>query len=152
MATVVLGIGGNVGDRISIQGQCIEVLNEQVGQVTRVSALYWNGSVDFDSKHLFANRCVVVETDLDPLELLAVTQQIEADFGRVKEKAGSSDRTLDIDIIAYGSTIEQNEALTIPHPRMHDRIFVLLPMLEVMPGWKHPRLNRSLQTLLSNLS
>ncbi len=97
----------------------------------------------------YLNGVVEIETDLHPPELLKHLQSIEQKLGRASHQARWGPRTVDLDIVAYGNEIVESEQLTLPHPRMHERSFVLLPMQELAPHWKHPKLGKSIDELLN---
>ena len=94
----------------------------------------------------YRNGVVLVETSLDSRELLGVLRSIESDFGRRRAESNAS-RTLDLDLIAYGREQCEAEGLTIPHPRAADRLFVMGPLSEVLPDWRHPVLRRTARAL-----
>ena len=153
MAEVVLGIGGNIGDQRRIQQECMHLLLARVGRVLRSSGIYWNAASGYESERLYTNRCVLIETELQSEELLTVINAIEQELGRVRVKGQrNTDRTLDIDIISIGSFTCSSEGLTVPHPRMHERPFVLIPFQEVSPVWNHPVLGMSVVQLINELN
>lgn len=127
-----LSLGSNLGDRFDILQQAVRVINVSLGKVTKVSAIYETEPVGFSSPGLFLNACVLVETELNPLELLKGINTIEHKFGRVRNPAGGYiSRTLDIDILFYDNINIDNEEITIPHPRLEERLFVLVPLCEL---------------------
>jgi 2-amino-4-hydroxy-6-hydroxymethyldihydropteridine diphosphokinase len=123
MTTLILLLGGNLGDRIFYLR---EGLTEQPA---------------------FYNQALVFKTVLPALDVLAHTQQIEKDLGRIrKERWGA--RMIDIDILFYGQHIMNTPALQLPHPQLHLRRFALVPLAEILPVWEHPVLEKSIQELL----
>ena len=144
---VVLIIGGNLYDRMALIDQCRKSLADSLGPYTNVSAVYeseaWGGKSDGN----YLNQVLVVETDLSPIEILEKIQAIEQQVGRDRtEKWGN--RTMDIDILFFGKEIIENKLLTIPHPYLHLRRFVLVPMAEILPDWIHPAFQKSVRELL----
>ncbi len=156
----MLLLGGNMGDVRARLEVCRELLAQRVGELVATSSEAESEPWGFTSPLKFVNQAVVVRTSLPAEELLVATQSIECDLGRdrvaelaQKELSGEvyASRKIDVDIITYGSHIIEREDLVIPHPRMHEREFVLRPMVEVMPRWSHPILNITAEELLKNV-
>lgn len=135
MHTVYLGLGSNLGDRNHAIECAVRLIGERVGRVARVSSLIRTAPWGFESDNEFVNAAVCVETSLSPRDVLAVTQAIERDMGRaVKSRDGCyHDRTIDIDILIYDDIRVDEPDLKIPHPFMHERDFVMIPLREIMP-------------------
>jgi 2-amino-4-hydroxy-6-hydroxymethyldihydropteridine diphosphokinase len=133
---VVLGLGGNKGDREKFLFHAIEALNEHF-QLLRVSRIYETDAWGGVAKGKFLNQLAIISTSLIPEEVLEVIQQIEKDLGRTREEPWG-DRTIDIDILYYGNQIVQEKNLKIPHPYLASRRFVLVPLNEILPEKKHP--------------
>lgn len=130
-ASAYLGLGTNLGDRLGNLGRAVEGLAAQPGvRVVRSSRVYETDPLGGPSQPEYLNAVVEVETDLTPLELLEACRRVEADLGRVRvERWGP--RTIDVDVLTYGDeTIDQPD-LVVPHPRMHERAFVLVPLAEL---------------------
>ena len=132
--TVYLALGTNLGDRIENIRRVTERIGELVGCVVRRSALYESEPVGFRSEHWFVNAALCCTTALTPRQLLAVTQQIEREMGRTRKSANGiyHDRIIDIDILLYDDICINEPDLQIPHPRMHERSFVMQPLADVM--------------------
>ena len=140
MHQVYLGLGSNIGDRRQCIADAIRLVSERVGAVLRQSTLIETEPWGFQSKHKFLNGVILCETDRSPREVLALTQQIERDLGR-KKKSHSSlltphssryhDRPIDIDILLYDDLTVDEPDLRIPHPLMHERDFVMIPLNEI---------------------
>lgn len=146
---VLLLLGGNLGDRADLLRQARGLLAQYAGKIVRQSALYESEPWGFVSPGWFMNQVIELETALPPLQLLSVTQQIEKSLGREKlPGAGYASRTIDIDILFFGKQIIRTPGLVIPHPRLHERLFALLPLCEIMPDMEHPVLKKTLRTLL----
>lgn len=155
MNRVALLIGGNQGDRQALIQQATALIQERIGTVAAASRIYetapW-GTFDSPQPNFF-NRGLLVETALTAHEVLRAALAIEAELGRVR-KAGSrlySGRPMDIDLIFYNDEVIETPELTIPHPRMHQRLFVLEPLAEIMPEYRHPVLHKTVHELLTNL-
>jgi 2-amino-4-hydroxy-6-hydroxymethyldihydropteridine diphosphokinase len=133
MATVYLGLGTNLGDKKENMATAVKLLAERVGEVLALSTLYETQPWGFKSENTFLNAAIAIETRFPPLELLNITKQIEWEMGR-KEKSDDSykDRIIDIDILMYDDVTIQTDELTIPHPLMHKRDFVKIPLAEVV--------------------
>jgi 2-amino-4-hydroxy-6-hydroxymethyldihydropteridine diphosphokinase len=156
--TVLLGLGSNVGDRVETLTAAVYALDDVDGLVVEdVSAIYetepWPPPDDPRSVHQepYHNLVVRAVTSLDPAALLAETQLIEAAFGRDREtEVRWGPRTLDIDLLLFGDQEVETPTLVVPHPRLAERAFVLVPLLEVMPGGTLPD-GRRLTALLRDL-
>ncbi|MDX1911980.1 MAG: 2-amino-4-hydroxy-6-hydroxymethyldihydropteridine diphosphokinase [Saprospiraceae bacterium] len=143
---VYLGLGSNIGDRAANLRAGMALLDKEVGKIAKKSHLYetqpW-GKTDQDP---FLNQVIMLNTSLDPRELLEKITRIERELGRErKEKWGP--RTLDIDILLYGKRVVRDKGLEIPHPEMHKRGFVLAPLMEIAPDLEHPLLHKQIDEL-----
>lgn len=147
MTKVYLGLGSNVGDREQQLNEALRLLDGQPGiQVTQVSSLFETAPVGYVDQPDFLNLCAEIETNLTPQEVLESGLKIEQQLHRVrKERWGP--RTLDIDILLYGNEIIENQALSIPHPRMAERAFVLVPLQEIAPEVIHPLLQTKIKDI-----
>lgn len=148
--SLLLSVGGNIGDTTEQFGRLWQLLNERVGKVTVVSPYYKTAPWGFESDHTFTNAAAEVLTTLAPIEVLDATQEIERLLGRTSKSEDGiyHDRTIDIDLIAYNDIVMQTERLTLPHPLMEKRRFVLQPLYDIAPDWVHPLLHRSVRQLL----
>lgn len=144
---VLLGLGANEGDPVAQLAAAVEGLSRVV-RIGGVSSLYRSEPVGFAAQPDFYNLVVHGWTGLDPAELLGAAQEIERALGRRRSFANGP-RTIDVDLLAFGERVMRTEALTLPHPRLHLRGFVLHPLAEVAPGWRHPVLLRTARELLS---
>jgi len=146
---VYLSLGSNVGDRGAHLRDAIARLGA-VGRVLSVSSFYETGPVEFTEQPWFLNCAVEMETDRSPEELIAGLLQIEREMGRVRTgKKGP--RKIDIDILLFGNLIIDSPRLTIPHPAMAQRRFVLEPLAEIAAGVRHPVLKKTVRELLELL-
>ena len=132
--TVYLSLGSNIGDRKKTLRSAISLIDERAGSVEAVSSFIETTPVGFKSEHNFINCAVRLTTSKDPFELLKLTQDIERELGRTKKSINLiySDRSIDIDILLYGSALIETPALQIPHPRMYERDFVMRPLKEIL--------------------
>lgn len=146
---VVLLIGGNLGDRFLYLSQALGRIRAAF-QLIKKSGVYeteaWGGS----SSGNYLNQALLVQTDLQPSQVLAIGKEIEESLGR-KRDVHWGDRTMDIDIIYFDDTIIHTPLLTIPHPLLHQRRFVLLPLVELIPFFVHPVFQLNQLELLSKL-
>lgn len=153
MTTAYLGLGSNLGQKEKFIKSAITEIERQIGHIVAQSAFYESAPWGFDSPHSFINACVAVETILNPQECLYTLNKIEKAMGRSKKaKEGYADRVIDIDILFYGETVLQEKNLIIPHPLLHQRLFVLEPLLEIAPDLIHPLLKKPVCTLLKEIS
>ena len=134
MHTVYLSLGSNLGDKEQNLASAISEIARRIGDITAQSAFLETEPWGFDSDNAFLNAAVCVETQLSPYELLHTTQQIERDLGRMQksEQGVYHDRIIDIDILLYDDLHIQTPELTIPHPLIQQRDFVLIPLKEIM--------------------
>ena len=149
MTTVYLGLGTNIGNRKENLTRAIETLSLALGQYTALSTFIETTPWGFDSANSFLNCTVAFETELTPQQLLDTTERIERELGRTAKSNGGvyHDRIIDIDILLYGDDIIDTARLTIPHPLMHLRDFVLEPLAEIAPHVIHPTTGKSIAQL-----
>jgi 2-amino-4-hydroxy-6-hydroxymethyldihydropteridine diphosphokinase len=149
MKTAYLSLGSNIGDREAMLQAALDRLHSSDLVVRRVSSVYETEPVDFKEQRFFLNLAAEVETELFPMMLLTRIQKIELALGRRRAGQAKGPRTIDIDILLYGSSQVQSGRLEIPHPRMHERRFVLAPMVELAPDLRHPALRGTMRELLA---
>jgi 2-amino-4-hydroxy-6-hydroxymethyldihydropteridine diphosphokinase len=145
MTIVYLGLGSNIGDKEASINKAITMIT-RAGDVKRVSPLYLTEPVGDIEQEWFLNCVVEVETDKDPEALLSSLQIIEKKLGK-KKTVKNGPRTMDIDILLYGNQIMNLKDLVIPHPRLHQRLFVLQPMMDLNPDFVHPVLKKTIREL-----
>ncbi len=139
MPFVYLSLGSNLGNKMQKMKAAISRLSNEAGRLIKQSDFHTSKAWGFKSENDFINVVVQIETSLSPFELLAKTQEIERDLGRISKTEGVySDRLIDIDILLYDDLIVDEPSLKIPHPLMTERDFVMIPLLEVAPQLIHP--------------
>ena len=145
-----LSLGTNLGNKRENLTRAIELLSLALGKCIAVSQFIETTPWGFESDNSFLNCAVAFDTDLAPLELLDITESIERGLGRTQKSNNGHyrDRIIDIDILLYGDNIIVNDRLTIPHPLMHKRDFVLEPLAEIAPETQHPVLHKSIKQLM----
>ena len=148
MNKVFLGLGTNLGDREANLRMAVESIIENIGPVVRSSSVYETEPWGFRTEDLFLNMVTEVETKLKPSGLLGRMLMIEANMGRLRSGKGYSSRIIDLDILLYGEKIMDSKSLVIPHPKLHERRFVLVPLCEIAPDLVHPVLKKDIKTLL----
>ncbi len=143
--TVYLSLGSNLGDRVANLEAAIDRLRA-IGEVVRVSSFYETEPVEFTAQPWFLNCVVKLETDKTPKQLLAAIVRIEREMGRRRtQKKGP--RLIDLDILLFGTSVIKSQGLTVPHPAMHERRFVLEPLAEIAPAVRHPVLEHTAREL-----
>lgn len=148
-ATAYLSLGSNLGDRAANLREAIQRLGE-LGKVKQVSSFYETEPVEFTQQPWFLNCAVELETALAPRDLLNGMLAIEHAMGRERIQP-KGPRLIDLDILLYGDTVVHEHGLTIPHPAMHERRFVLEPLAEIAPQVMHPVVKTSVADLLKEL-
>jgi 2-amino-4-hydroxy-6-hydroxymethyldihydropteridine diphosphokinase len=148
--TVFLGLGTNLGDREENLKKAVAMIGENIGEIVSCSSVYETEPWGFQSENLFLNAVVKVKTVLKPPGLLGRILMIEAQLGRLREgeATGYKSRTIDMDILLYGHETVIKKTLQIPHPRIPDRKFVLVPLCEISPETVHPVLKKTMAELL----
>ena len=159
MAKVYLGLGTNLGDKEQNLRDAVQKIEEQVGKIVSLSAFYVTAPWGFSSDNSFLNAAVCVDTELAPLEVLQETQMIEKELGRTQKSVNRmySDRLIDIDLLLYEDLVlsvisASGVELTLPHPLMTERDFVMKPLAEIAPGLVHPVLGKTMKELTSSFS
>lgn len=148
MKRVYLSLGSNLGDRTGNIHRALDALGSEGIEVRRVSSFYRTEPVDVKRQPWFVNCVAEVATDQFPLQLLKTLQRIERDLGR-RRTINKGPRTIDIDILLYENAVVHSAALTIPHERMADRRFVLIPLCELAGNLRHPATQRTILEMLN---
>ena len=156
MTRVFLGIGGNLVPEgyTSVRDGCdaaIEQLAASGFADLESSPWYETAPVPVSDQPCYMNAVILATTSMPPDVTLAALHAVEADFGRVRSVRNAA-RVLDIDLLDYGGVVLQSDEITLPHPRMHQRAFVLLPLRDLAPGWVHPVLQQEVGPLIAALA
>ena len=152
MAIAYLGLGTNVGNKRRNMITAAALLAERVGDILALSGFYETEPWGFESENFFLNAAVKLKTSFSPLEVFQITQQIEKELGRTEKSNGVyHDRIIDIDILLYEDEVLQIPELTLPHPLMHERKFVMDPLAEIAPFVVHPVLKERIIDLKERL-
>jgi 2-amino-4-hydroxy-6-hydroxymethyldihydropteridine diphosphokinase len=149
MSNVYLGLGTNLGDRKQNISKAIEAISLKMS-ISKQSSLYETTAWGYTNQPDFLNQVIQVETNMSPLRLLNFLKKTEVKLGRV-ENFRYGPRLIDIDILFYDDLIKTTSRLQIPHPRIPERAFVLVPLNEIAPGYVHPVLKKTIAELLTKL-
>ena len=145
---VYLSIGSNLGDRLLHLQLAVGMIAYRIGEIKCLSKVVETPAWGFEGE-AFYNACLAVDTPLSPEEVLNQLLEIEEFLGRKRsEKNGYQSRTIDLDIIFYGNQVVKTNRLTLPHPRMQERNFVLAPLAEIAPAVEHPESKLTVESLL----
>lgn len=148
MTKIYLSLGANLGDRQSTMVSAGELIRSRIGQLSSASSFYETAPWGVTDQPAFLNQVVEVETIQQPEDVLRHILEIEHELGRVRyERWGA--RVIDIDLLYFGEEVRDTARLTLPHPRLHERKFVLIPMVEIAPDFIHPHLQKTQTALLS---
>jgi 2-amino-4-hydroxy-6-hydroxymethyldihydropteridine diphosphokinase len=152
MKKVFLCLGSNLGDRAESLKQAELRIAEHLGSIVSVSSVYETEPWGFESENKFLNKVLCIKTDLSPSGLLGRILMIESQLGRIRCETQYQSRNIDIDILFFNNDIVKEPALEIPHPRMHERRFALVPIVEIAPDLVHPVLKKTMKKLLKSCS
>ena len=145
--TVVVGLGSNLDDREYEIKESVNFLST-IGEVVVVSSLYESPPWGYHSSNAYLNACAEIETELSAELVLSKMIEYESSRGRVRNSEGYADRPIDMDIIYYNNELVEMEDLVIPHPYIANRNFVLKPLAEILPNFRHPKLGKTSDELL----
>lgn len=148
MKTAYISLGSNMGDREQLILAAIQALGARGIRIVRRSSIYSTEPVDVATQSWFLNCVLEIETELMPRQLLKTFHEIENELGR-KHTVRRGPRVIDLDILFYGTSVIRTQDLEVPHPRLTQRRFVLVPMVEIAPELRHPLENKSMEELLA---
>ena len=155
METAYIALGANLPSPVGPPHQTLDAAIDRLAELGRLAAkssYYSTDPVGYEDQPTFLNAAIALETPLDPQTLLDRLLEIERSFGRERAHGvPNGPRTIDLDLLLYGDYVLSTQALQLPHPRMAQRSFVLLPMAEIAPERIHPELHRSMSQLLKDL-
>jgi len=143
---VFFSIGGNIGDRSTNLDKAITAIAKKIGPILSISSIYETKAWGIENQPDFLNQVLLVETNLSPLETLETVLAIELKMGRIRERKWYT-RIIDIDLLFFDNRIMTSKKLTIPHPFLEKRNFVLAPLVEIAPNFIHPVLQKSIADL-----
>lgn len=147
MTEVFLLLGSNLGDREELLQRAIQHIDKRCGRFVRQSSVYETEPWGLDGSEQFLNQVVVIETAMTPSQLLAEILEIELELGRIRKSEKMESRVIDIDILFFGARIIDEPLLQVPHPKIPERRFTLVPLLELVPDMLHPVLKKSMRQL-----
>jgi 2-amino-4-hydroxy-6-hydroxymethyldihydropteridine diphosphokinase len=151
MPAVAIGLGTNVGERCENLARALDALRQRIGALTALSRVYESEPIGFREQPEFWNAVALFDTALAPLHVLQHTQTIERELGRVTTIPGGP-RIIDLDVLLYDDDSVSSGSLVVPHPRLHERAFVLRPLAELAPDRIHPQLARSIDALRAGVA
>jgi len=147
MSGLYLSIGGNQGDRLAFLKSARQAISSEIGPVLKRSSVYETKAWGNESQGDFLNQVLKVSSQLSPQDCMTRILEIEKRLGRIREKKWAA-RCIDIDILYYAYKKKKGKKLTIPHPYIQDRMFILIPLVEIAPGFVHPIFRKTNTTLL----
>ena len=161
MSLLYVSLGANIGDRECTLRRAVSDMECRIGPCVAISRMYETSPVGFDSPHAFLNAAAAFRVtacaqpnEADALRVLAITQEIERELGRRQKSVGGryADRPIDIDLLLWDDLQMSQPELTLPHPHLHERHFVLDPLAEIAPDLLHPTLGKSIRAIKAILS
>ena len=148
--TVYLLFGGNIGETKIVFEKASKLLQQKIGPISARSAIYRSKAWGFQSENDFLNQLYLFKTQLSAKQILKICLETEELLGRQRNtKSGYTDRLIDIDILYLDDMIINSEELSVPHPKLQERLFALLPLNEIAPNFIHPVFQKSNKSLLS---
>lgn len=145
-----ISIGTNIGNRLLNIKTAIDEIKINLGEVINISAVYESEPWGFISKNWFYNAIIILKSNIYPQQLIEKLLEIEKTMGRERNEKGYVDRCIDLDVILCENFTICSKNITLPHPKMQERLFVLLPLYEVLPQWIHPRLKKNIYEMIQD--
>jgi len=145
-----IALGSNIGDRLGTIRQAVMLLEERSLRISASSDVFETPPWGMENQPRFLNACVLAETDILPRALLELLLNIESDLGRIRRYKWGP-REIDLDLLFYDDQVFNESGLVLPHPQMHRRAFVLVPLVQIAPDWRHPVLGKSIRELAGSL-
>ncbi len=152
MSKAIISLGSNMGNRVLNLNLAIQKIQFRIGNLISSSAIYESASWGFDAEKSFLNQVIEIETELEPFILLGALLEIENELGRKRNLSTYESRSIDLDVLFYNQVILDSKNLKIPHPKIQDRKFILIPLNEILPNFLHPKFQKSALQLLSECS
>ena len=151
MEVIGISLGSNLGNREKNLESARSDLFESGFILLKLSRIYETLPLGFQSAHIFLNQFIIAQTDHSPDETIMVLQSIEKKMGRKRDNKIIEDRSIDLDLIFFGDQIINQKNLQVPHPRMHERLFVLMPLCDIYPEWIHPQFKKSARQMMDEI-
>ena len=150
---IFFALGTNLGDKQKNIEDAYDKIEERIGRIISVSALYVTEPIGFESENLFVNSVCEVVSNMDIYSIFVQTQSIEREIGRLEKSQNLiyADRVIDIDLLLVDDLVINTPDLIIPHPRLHERDFVLSPLVEIAPDFIHPIFKETISELFNHL-
>lgn len=146
---VYLGLGSNVGDKTGFLMKAVDLIGEKVN-ILKTSRIYLSKPVGYENQDIFLNMVIYGETELNLLSLFEFVKEIEKKVGRI-DRFKWGPREIDIDILFFNDDVYSSDILTVPHPLLHERDFVIVPLMDINPDYVHPQLGLKVRDLLSKV-
>jgi 2-amino-4-hydroxy-6-hydroxymethyldihydropteridine diphosphokinase len=143
-------LGSNLGDRVAYLERASLLLESKVGRLAYCSPMYESASWGYQSDLPYINSCLALYTKKEPLQLMEIALEIEKQMGRSRQGSGYADRVIDIDLLLVNDVIMDHPRLILPHPRMMERRFVLVPLNEILPEMRHPKSGQTISEILKS--
>ncbi len=140
-------LGSNLGNRSEILSRAGQEINDKIGEIRMRSSVYETEAWGFKAEQFFLNLVIQVDTELSAESVLKRIFKIERGLGRVRNSKGFASRAIDIDILFYDDEVIDDPQLQVPHPRLHERMFALVPLMEIDPGKMHAKLQKTISDL-----
>ena len=150
MNKVILSLGSNLGDRLGNLSKAIDLIGQRIGNILKKSSIYETEPWGFNTPNLFLNQVIIIRTSQSPTNILREIKIIEKDIGRKKRTTEYTSRVVDIDILLFNDLVLEATDLIIPHPHLHKRNFVLVPLNEISPELIHPIYKIAISQLILN--